>query len=156
MGWFYKATIQAVLLYGAETWTLTQPLQRLLDSFHHRCARYLSRMTNTQQPDGTWLIPPSATALANAGLHPISTYIRRHVDTILPFIQTRAILWECRTSQPTQAAANHPIWWAHLPALCLPARPADANSTQQPHQDDPSIQAIQTPALTAAPRRSPR
>ena len=38
MGMFYKATVQAVLLFGAETWTLTQPLIRLLTSFHHRCA----------------------------------------------------------------------------------------------------------------------
>jgi len=38
MGLFYKATIQAVLLHGAKTWTLMQPLLRLLCSFHHRCA----------------------------------------------------------------------------------------------------------------------
>ncbi len=42
MGLFYKATVQVVLLYGAETWNLMQPLLRMLRSFHHRCACYLA------------------------------------------------------------------------------------------------------------------
>ncbi len=62
MGLYYKATVQAVLLHGAETWTLTQPLVRMLHSFHHRCACYLVRMVNTQKEDGTWIIPPSQMA----------------------------------------------------------------------------------------------
>jgi len=62
MGLFYKATVQAILLHGAKTWTLTQPLLYMLHSFHHRCVRYLARMVNTQQEDGTWVIPPSQVA----------------------------------------------------------------------------------------------
>jgi len=59
MGLFYKATVQAILLHGAETWALTQPLLRLLHSFHHHCAQYLARMVNTQRNDGTWIMPAS-------------------------------------------------------------------------------------------------
>jgi len=62
MGMFYKATVQAVLLFGAETWTLTQPLLCLRKSFHHRCARYIAQMENTQLEDGTWISPPSEVA----------------------------------------------------------------------------------------------
>jgi len=149
MGLFYKATIQAVLLYGAETWTLTQPLLRLLRSFHHRCARYLARMSNTQLADGTWVIPSSETALAAAGLHSIETYITRRTATYLPFIRTWAILLECQTSSTTQAAANHPVWWASLPMLPHPAHPDDAEPLGQ-------AMAIPQPAqagpLPAAPR----
>ncbi len=75
MGLFYKATIQAVLLYGAETWSLTQPLLRRLCSFHHRCARYLARSPMTQKEDGTWVSPPSETVLEQAGLFTIEEYI---------------------------------------------------------------------------------
>jgi len=115
MGLFYKATIQAVLLYGAETWTLTQPLRWQLCSFHHRCTRYLARMTTTQQEDGSWISPPSSVAHERAGLATIEEYIQRRVNTYLPFIQSPAIFRECRLSQPTQAAANHLIWWAAYP-----------------------------------------
>ena len=38
-GNFYKAVAQAVLLLGAETWVLTQRMERALDSFQSRVAR---------------------------------------------------------------------------------------------------------------------
>ena len=117
MGLFYKATVQAVLLYGAETWNLTQPLLRMLRSFHHRCARYLARMTITQLENGEWVCPSSTVAWEQVGLATIEEYIQRRVNTFLPFIRSRTIYRECRLSQATQAAANHPIWWASHPAL---------------------------------------
>ena len=147
MGLFYKATVQSVLLYGAETWTLTQPLLRLLRSFHHRCARYLARMTHTQLEDGTWTSPPSETVRAAAGLHSIETYIKRRTDTYLPFIQTRAILQECQTSSATQVASNHPIWWAALPVATPILPPAHAD---QPGQE---MDVARPNPLRRSPRR---
>ena len=38
-GHFYKAVVQAVLLFGAETWVLTLRMERSLDSFQQRVAR---------------------------------------------------------------------------------------------------------------------
>jgi len=153
MGLFYKATVQAVLLYGAETWVLTQPLRRLLCSFHHRCARYLARMEHTQLEDGTWTSPPSATVCAAVGLQSIETYIKRRVATYLPFIQSRAILQVCQTSSATQAAANHPVWWASLPTP--PPAPAEANAAAPDHETEAAPTDQEEPP-PAAPRRSPR
>ncbi len=126
MGLFYKATVQAVLLYGAETWNLTQPLLRMLRSFHHRCARYLARMTITQLENGEWVCPSSTVAWEQAGLATIEEYIQQRVNTFLPFIQSQTIYWECQLSQATQAAANHLIWWALHPALT----PTEAAATE--------------------------
>ena len=42
MGYFYKAVIQAVLLYGAETWARDQLRLRQFRSFHHRMARFIT------------------------------------------------------------------------------------------------------------------
>jgi len=127
MGLFYKATEQAVLLYGAETWNLTQPILRMLQSFHHCCACYLARMTITQLENGEWVCPSSTVAWEWAGLATIKEYIQRWVNTFLPFIQSRAIYWECRLSQATQAASNHPIWWASHPTLAPTETTAMAN-----------------------------
>ena len=41
-GHFYKAVLQAVLLFRAETWVLTPMMERALDSFQHRVARRLT------------------------------------------------------------------------------------------------------------------
>ena len=42
-GHFFKAVLQAVLLFGAETWVLTPRMERALDSFKHRVAQRLTR-----------------------------------------------------------------------------------------------------------------
>ncbi len=76
MGLFYKATVQAILLHDAETWALTQPLLRMLRSFHHCCARYLAWMINMQNNDGTWIIAPLQAARDAAGLLTIEEYVQ--------------------------------------------------------------------------------
>jgi len=143
MGLCYKAIVQAILLYGAEMWTLMQPLTCLLNSFHHCCACYLARMVNTQDGEGKWIMPASSVALEKAGLFPIEEYIQRRVNTFLPFIQSRAIYRECHPSRATQAAATHPCWWSINPGLpTFPApmvpelEPADPNlENADPAQD---------------------
>ena len=48
----YKVVVQAILLYGCESWELTPKLRSMLDAFHHRCCRYIAsdRWTRT-----TWM-----------------------------------------------------------------------------------------------------
>jgi len=106
-----------VLLFGAKTWNLTQPLLQMLRSFHHCCACYLARMTITQLENGDWVCPSSTVARERAGLATMEEYIQRWVNMFLPFIQSRTIYRECWLSQATQAAANHLVWWASHPAL---------------------------------------
>ena len=45
----YKATVLAVLLYGAETWTLKAEHVRRLNSFHNHCERTILGVTRYQQ-----------------------------------------------------------------------------------------------------------
>ena len=41
-GKFFKAVVQQVLLFGAETWVLTPRIERVLDSFMHGAARRIT------------------------------------------------------------------------------------------------------------------
>jgi len=154
MGVFYKATVQAILLHGAETWVLTQPLLCLLRSFHHRCARYLARMVNKQNDDGTWTISPSQLARDAAGFLTIEEYVQRRVNTFLPYARSCPLYRACHESRATQAAATHPIWWAaHEPLQALPAPPRN----QVNAEDAGMAQAPALPYPFPAPcRRSPR
>jgi len=152
MGLFYKATVQAILLHGTETWALTQPLLRMLRSFHHHCAQYLAQMVNTQNDDGTWIVAPSQAAREAAGLLTIEEYVQQRVDTFLPFIRSRNIYRECQDSSATQAAAHHPIWWAaHAPLPALPAPPQP-----QLDADGPQPAAVAPFPFPTPRRRSPR
>ena len=46
-GMFYKATVQAILLFGSETWNITTTMQSRLEGFHIRAAY---RMVSTNKP----------------------------------------------------------------------------------------------------------
>jgi hypothetical protein len=98
MGMFYKAVVQAVLLYGCETWTLTHPMIKALESFHHKVARRITHMTPKRTNHGTWNYPPLKNALEEAGLYPLREYIRRRVATIRQYIETRPIYQLCLTA----------------------------------------------------------
>jgi hypothetical protein len=43
MGKFYTAVVQSVLLYGSETWVLSEKMRRMLEGFHNRCARQMMK-----------------------------------------------------------------------------------------------------------------
>jgi hypothetical protein len=50
----YKTVIQSVLLYGSESWALTESMEHRLQSFHSRCARYIKGQHIRQNSDETW------------------------------------------------------------------------------------------------------
>ena len=43
-GRFYEAVVQAVLLFGSETWVLTPQLEKSLEGFHRRAAQRMAGM----------------------------------------------------------------------------------------------------------------
>lgn len=58
-GIFYKAVVQAVLLYGCETWVVTPAVLAALEGFHHRVARRLSGRQPRYLPGrDEWVFPP--------------------------------------------------------------------------------------------------
>ena len=76
VGMFYKAIVQAVLLYACETWVVTPRLLKALAAFHNRIARKIANMMPRKMEDDTWYYPPLEKALKKAGLHPIEVYIQ--------------------------------------------------------------------------------
>ena len=53
-GTFYKAVVQATLLFGVETWVMTPRIERTLGSFHHRVARRLVVIWTRRYMMGRW------------------------------------------------------------------------------------------------------
>ena len=53
-GNFFKAVVQQVLLFGAETWVLTPRIKRALESFMHRAARRITGRQPWRGWDGKW------------------------------------------------------------------------------------------------------
>ncbi len=85
-GMFYKATVQAVLLYGSETWSLSPSSMKCLEGFHIRAAWQLSGKRPEQNVDGSWTYPHSEEVLEAVGMKSIAHYLDVRRQTVANFI----------------------------------------------------------------------
>ena len=51
---FYKAAVQAILLFGSDTWVVTPGISQILGSFHHRVAHRMRGMKPQCVEGGNW------------------------------------------------------------------------------------------------------
>ena len=110
-GMFYKATVQAVLLFGSESWNLTPSAIKCLEGFHLRAARRMTGMMPCKQPDGSWTYPSSEKVLEKAGLHTIAEYIEVRRNTILKFLINRPIHSLCEDAVRKRGTGKRQYWW---------------------------------------------
>ena len=112
MARLYLAVVQAKLLFGSETWVLSERALGRLERFHARCARYIARRHIRKLPDGTWLCPPTNEVLDQCGLSPIATYIAKRKTTLLNnyAIPSSSLYRQCITSTPVGSGARRQMW----------------------------------------------
>jgi hypothetical protein len=122
MGYFYKAVIMTVLLYSAETWTLSQADMSRLRNFHYRvamgiCGLYPRKVGEEVQPDGRireiWDWPRTETVLNNCGLETIDVYLQRRKDKMMEWVkeQLPEQYEQCTTSTPKHLNWKQRVWW---------------------------------------------
>ena len=110
-GMFYKATVQAVLLFGSESWNLSPSAIKCLEGFHLRAARRMTGMMPREQPDGSWTYPSSEKVLEKAGLHTIQHYMEVRRNTILKFLIDRPIHALCEDAVRKRGTGKRQYWW---------------------------------------------
>ena len=110
-GMFYKAVVQAVLLFGSETWVLTDSAMRVLEGFHLRLAYRMARKYKpTKDPEtSVWTYPPSEKVLEEVGLYTIREYIVKRRQTIAAYIVDRPIL--CVDESRRRGTSSRHLWW---------------------------------------------
>jgi hypothetical protein len=85
-GVFYKVTMQAVLLYGSETWSLSPLSMKRLEGFHIRAAWRMSGKRPERDVDGSWMYPYSEEVLEAVGMKYIAHYVDIQQQTVENFI----------------------------------------------------------------------
>ena len=88
---FYKATVQAVLLYGSETWSLSPLSMKCLEGFHICAVWRMSGKRPEQNVDGSWMYPRSEEVLEAVGMKSIAHYVDVQRQTVANFIVNRPI-----------------------------------------------------------------
>jgi hypothetical protein len=113
---FYKATIQTLVLYGSETWVLTDGILQLLTSFHHSIARKLTGRHPRPIPDTDedWIYPSTQETLRIAGLFPMEEYLKRRRGYLEQYAQQLQILRDCQTALQTENPTRRTFWWNQL------------------------------------------
>ena len=95
MGYFYKAIVQAVLLYGLETWVFLDAHLRQIRSFYSKVGRHLTGRHIRPMEDGSWFCPPTVEVLEDAGLQTIDKYINQRMQTVWSFTRHRPLYGAC-------------------------------------------------------------
>ena len=108
---FYTAVTQQVLLFGAETWVLTQKMESALDAFQGRVARGMTGRHPRRGRDGKWFYPSLAGALKKAGAVRVRTSILRRQNTVAQFTATGPILGLCEVAERRRGAQVSKRCW---------------------------------------------
>jgi hypothetical protein len=109
---FYKATIQTVLLFGSETWVITDEILQLLTSFHHGIARRLTgRYPRPIADTDEWIHPSIQETLRIAGMFSIDEYLHRRRAYLECYVHDLPILQDCRFSLLTERSPRRVFWW---------------------------------------------
>ena len=127
---FFKAMVQAVLLFGSETWVVTPPMDKALGGFQAQLARRLRRWILRRTPYGKWIYTSAATAQEEAGLLTMEDYIRRSQKTVAQYIATRSLLYLCEGSERALGARLGIRWWEQVVLVLEGARETAAAATE--------------------------
>ena len=79
---FYCAMIQAVLLFGADTWVLLAPMSQRLEGVHVVFLRQVAKLNAKRLKDGLWHKVAAEKVLHGAGTQPLQTYLDRRQVTV--------------------------------------------------------------------------
>ena len=110
MGIFYKVIVQTVLLYGAESWVLGTHARNKINSFHHRCSRFITGRHISLEGE-TWIYPSRVSTLAEADLLGVEDYIVSRKNTVREYAESTGIFNRCKMTEGHICRKNRLTWW---------------------------------------------
>ena len=102
MARFYMTVVQAVLLYGVDSWTVTKA----------RAVRYMTGNRIRKRVDGSWEYPNHEELERECGLFQMDTYIRGRRGTLRKYLENegKELLEEAMDSVPPSKTPNKVLW----------------------------------------------
>lgn len=112
-GMFFKAVIQAVLLYGSESWVLTRSALRCLEGFVYQAACRMARQHRKRkdQRTGEYIYPAREDVYEEVGLYTVEEYINRRRQTVASYIRDRPIFDLCMEGERQRGTRPRKWWW---------------------------------------------
>ena len=111
-GKFFQAVVQAVLLYGSESWDLRGALLKQLRGFQIRAAWRMNRIHRPREDEaGVWRYPKREDALKECGLKDVLEYIEARRATVARFVVDRPVFEACRGGERLRGSTPRQYWW---------------------------------------------
>ena len=113
MARFYLTIVQAVLLYGADTWTVSLRDLQKLQSFHNRAARYMTGQHIRKVTDEIWNCPSSKEVMKKCQLFPIEIYLQQRRGTLRRYFDTfrEELIQQAMKCKQHSKGVNRILWW---------------------------------------------
>ena len=92
---FYRVVVQAVLLFGAETWVLMDTMIQRLEGAHVSFLRQVTCNQEMWRRDGSWRQVPEEAVLQGEGTKTLKTHASRLQTTVAEWVATRTIFDVC-------------------------------------------------------------
>ena len=112
MGRFYIAVVQAVLLYGAESWKILRREMEALERFQKMAMRYMKGHHIQKDSRRVWHYPEHGEMMKMCGMKPMSHFIRKRRGTLRLYFQNYKVelLKEVKKIGPPARGANKVLW----------------------------------------------
>ena len=112
MGKFYLAVVQAVLLYGSESWAINEKDWKRLRSFHNRSIRHITG-EHIRKVGDRWEYPDQVELQKKCGLFSIETYVERQRGTLWAYFgeHRKELLEEAMGTERHSRDINKIMWW---------------------------------------------
>ena len=91
-GFFFKAMVQAVLLFGSKTRVVTPIMGKAMGAFQAQVERRLTGQIPRRTPEGKWIYTSAATVQEETGLLMMEEYIRRCQNMVAQYIAMLSLL----------------------------------------------------------------
>ena len=113
MAKFYITIVQAVLLYGADSWVIKKRDYDALKSFHRRAVRYMTGQHIRKLGENQWNYPEHEKLLKKCGLFDIDIYITRRRGTLRKYLEETKpeLLQDAEKTKKHPKDVNRIMWW---------------------------------------------
>jgi hypothetical protein len=112
---FYKAVVQAVLLYGSKTWNLTKAVLAWLEGFHVWATYCMVQVHPPRQvARNQWVNPKTSDVLEECGMATMQHYIQNCRATIAIYIADCPILKVCWKGERECGLHLRQWWWKQV------------------------------------------
>ena len=115
IGKFYRAVVQAVLLFGAEPWMLLAAMLKNIEGVHIGLLQQVMGMKSLTIEEETWTKEGTDRVLQTAGNKPLREYIEKRQVTVSEWVDLRPIFEVCTKEMGYEEGEKlRELWWRQV------------------------------------------